>query len=543
MQDAAGDSPVRVLVVGCDVLPGPVRPVRPVRPSIADLFAAAGAGGEPPVSIASLPDVDAALARLADEPADLVILCGTTPPEQVVRLRDGALGADVVLVSRPGGDPAHAGEAHDVYTPEELAEPRTVRHLLRHAARHRRVYATAEARRTLEARLQHMQKLESLAVLAGGVAHDFNNLLMVIMGNASLALMELEPDDPTRSSVVQIEQSARRAAELTNQMLAFAGGGAIRPQPLDLGRLVADTRPLIAAAVPHGAEVVYDDAATLSPVRADGGHLRQMLLNLVQNAVESLGGRRGTVTVRTGAMDADRAYLAGSYIDEQLPPGHYVFVEVADTGAGIDEATKVRLFDPFFTTKFTGRGLGLAAVLGIVRAHRGAIHVDSEPGKGSTFRVLFPATPVVATVETVAEPARPDVPQGTVLVVDDDELVRYVTRALLKKAGYTVEVATDGDEGADLFAARPDAFDVVLLDLTMPRVGGLEAFQRMRAVRPDARVILSSGYSEDQATERFPPASLAGFLHKPYQASELLAAIRHALDGRKAAANGGPLPT
>jgi signal transduction histidine kinase/CheY-like chemotaxis protein len=532
-KDAPSESAVRVLVVGCDGLPGSVRP------SIADRFAAAAAPcGDGPVSVASSATLEEALARVADIPVDLVVTCGTPSPEQLARLRDAALGADVVMVGAPGALPAHAAEAHDTYAPDEFADPRTVRHLLHHAARRRRVHATGEARRALEARLQHMQKLESLAVLAGGVAHDFNNLLMVIMGNASLALLELDPDSPARASIEQVEQSARKAAELTNQMLAFAGGGAIRPQPLDLARLVAETRSLVAAAVPPGAEVAYEEKASLAPVRADGGHVRQVLLNLVQNAVESLGGRGGRVTVRTGEMDADRAYLAASYIDEQLPPGRYVYLEVADTGVGIDEATKVRLFDPFFTTKFTGRGLGLAAVLGIVRAHRGAIHVDSARGRGSTFRVLFPAAPGVAAVEPPVANVRPGGPHGTVLVVDDDELVRHVTRTLLQRAGYTVEIAADGDVGAEMFAQRPNAFDVVLLDLTMPRVGGLEAFRRMRDVRADARVVLSSGYSEDHATERFPANSLAGFLHKPYQASQLLAAIQQALGGQRVVANG-----
>jgi two-component system, cell cycle sensor histidine kinase and response regulator CckA len=381
-----------------------------------------------------------------------------------------------------------------------------------------------EERRQLETRIQHAQKLESLGVLAGGIAHDFNNLLMGILGNVGLALMELPARAPTRPYVEKIESVALHAAELTNQMLAYSGKGRFIVQPLDLSRLVRETTHLLEMVISKKASLQFELAGGLPPVEADATQLRQVVMNLVTNASEAIGDRSGLITLRTGTAELGRAFLSEAVLDAELPEGRYVFIEVSDTGAGMDELTQARIFDPFFTTKFTGRGLGLAAVLGIVRGHGGTIRLSSERGRGTTFTVLFPGAPRAAAVphepsrEAAAVPAAP----GRILVVDDEEVIRNVVRTALEKFGFSVLTAADGFEAVELFRAQASEVAVVLLDMTMPRMSGDEAFQEMRRIRPDVRVILSSGYTEQEATTRFADAGLAAFIQKPYQPLELL---------------------
>jgi C4-dicarboxylate-specific signal transduction histidine kinase len=248
-----------------------------------------------------------------------------------------------------------------------------------------------EERRLLERQIQHAQKLESLGVLAGGIAHDFNNLLVGILGNAGLALMRLAPDDPTRPTVEAIHASAMRAAELTKQMLAYSGRGKFVVQPVSLTDVVAEMSELLGASITKKAAVEFDFAPDLPPIEADATQIRQVVMNLITNASEAIGEGSGRITLRTGVVRADRALFASTHLDDDLPEGDYAFMEVADTGCGMDEETRAKIFDPFFTTKFMGRGLGLAAVLGIVRGHRGTIRVTSAPGEGTTVSVYLPA--------------------------------------------------------------------------------------------------------------------------------------------------------
>jgi PAS domain S-box-containing protein len=288
------------------------------------------------------------------------------------------------------------------------------------------VRAQAERAR-LEERVRQAQKMESLGLLAGGIAHDFNNLLMGILGNADLALAKLAPEAPARPFVQRIDTAAQRAADLTNQMLAYSGKGRFVVEPINLSRLVEEMGHLLATVTSKRATVSYRLARDLPPVEADATQIRQVVMNLITNASDALGDEPGVITVSTGALDADGAYLASSFLDEQLPGGEYVWVEVSDTGAGMDAATRARIFEPFFSTKQTGRGLGLAAVLGIVRGHRGGIRVYSEPGEGTTVKVLLPAARGLVTAAAgacAAAPAPPPVPggegQAAVLVVDDE---------------------------------------------------------------------------------------------------------------------------
>jgi PAS domain S-box-containing protein len=395
-------------------------------------------------------------------------------------------------------------------------------------------------RKRAEQALAYAQKLESLGVLAGGIAHDFNNLLVGVMGNAGLALREMSVSSAARRYILDIEMASQRAADLTRQMLAYSGKGQLSVQTFDLSQAVEEITRLLEAAIPRNVILKFDLARDLPAVEADSVQIRQVAMNLILNAAEAIGEASGIVTVATGAVEADSEYLATSFLQERPVEGLYVFLEVSDTGCGMDSATREKIFDPFFTTKFTGRGLGLAAVLGIVRAHQGSIKVYSEPGRGSTFKVLLPASAQLF-IETV-----PAVPaqnawrgEGTVLVVDDEPTVRAVAKRVLEQQGFSVLTAADGEEGLALFKQRQAEIALVLLDMTMPKLSGEEAYREMRRVQPDVCVVLSSGYNEHDATTRFSGKGLAGFLQKPYSPSELLSKVRGVLDSAAAAALDG----
>jgi PAS domain S-box-containing protein len=397
----------------------------------------------------------------------------------------------------------------------------------------------AEAeRRRLEAQILHAQKLESLGVLAGGIAHDFNNLLTGIMGNTSLALRRLSPASPSRDSLLQIEVAAERAAELCRQMLAYSGKGRFVIENLDLSTVVQEMVHMLSISISKKATLRLELADDLPAVEADATQIRQILMNLITNASEAIGDATGVVAVTTGAVQCGRNELGPGLGDEDLAPGPYVFVEVADTGEGMDEETAGKIFDPFFTTKFTGRGLGLAAVLGIVRGHRGTIRVSSEPGRGSTFRVLLPAVPRPAAA---APPSDTEIGpwqgSGTILVADDEATVCAFAREILEGLGFQVLVATDGRQTVDLFRQHGAGIELVLLDMTMPELSGEEVFRELKKVRSDVCVILSSGYDERDATARFTGSGLAGFLQKPYRGDDLAAKVQAVLE-----AHGGDRP-
>lgn len=390
------------------------------------------------------------------------------------------------------------------------------------------VKQAAEERRKLEAKLQQTQKLESLGAMAGGIAHDFNNLLTGILGYADLALLVLPPTSPARHYIEQAIKGSRRAAELTGQMLAYSGKGCFVVQPLLLSEVVQDTSHLLQVSISKKSALSYQFEAYAPAIEADAVQLRQIIMNLIINASEAIGNHCGMITVTTGVMDCTRSYLADSYLDENLPEGRYAFLEVADTGCGMSAETLDRIFDPFFTTKATGRGLGLAAVLGIVRSHHGAIKITSQPGQGTNVRVLFPASERTPVSLAVSEPPGPNQwATGIVLVIDDEQWVRDLARSMLQKMGYQVLVAANGREGIEVFKAQGEQISVVLLDLTMPQMGGEETFRELRQIRSDVRVVLSSGYDEESATSKI-TTGLAGFLHKPYRYEELELALRRA---------------
>ncbi len=392
--------------------------------------------------------------------------------------------------------------------------------------------ALERERRDINLRMQHAQKLESLGVLAGGIAHDFNNLLAGILGNTSLALMDLPPSSPARALLERAEATARVASELTRQMLAYSGRGRFVIENLDLSTVVEEMTRLLSVSLHAGAALRFDIARDLPPVEMDASQIRQVVMNLVTNASDALQGAGGIISVRTGRLSADEEALTRCWLSDGVTGGEFVFVEVSDSGAGMTKETQARLFDPFFTTKATGRGLGMAAVLGIVRGHKGAIRVYSELGHGTTIRVLLP----VAHGLTITTQTPPVVPaqaprDALVLVVDDEAAVRTIACAVLERAGCRTLGAANGEEALALFSLQPDEIDLVLLDLTMPVMDGEETFHALRALRPDVRVIMTSGYNRQDATARLAGRRLAGFLQKPWTAAALQEAVAAALEG------------
>jgi two-component system, cell cycle sensor histidine kinase and response regulator CckA len=388
------------------------------------------------------------------------------------------------------------------------------------------------AHKALESQVQHAQKLESLGVLAGGIAHDFNNLLTGVLGNASLALMDLPSDSPMRKTIEHIESAAQRAAELCRQLLAYSGKGKYVVTRVDINELIEGMGELLKASVGATVEVAAELGNAVPPIEGDASQIRQIILNLVINASDALEGRTGRVALRTGVRICSREELAQFVLDDELPEGEYAYIEVEDEGCGMDAETRRRIFEPFFTTKFTGRGLGMPAVLGIVRAHHGGIRLASEPGEGAIFTVFLPTAALPAAGPPAPDAGHHDVAvegRQTVLVADDERMVRELACTLLKRVGYRVFAAADGQAAVDLYRNHAHEIDIVLLDMTMPRLTGQEAFEAMREIRGDVRVILSSGYSESEAVERFPNKGLAGFIQKPYRPQELFQKVGEAL--------------
>lgn len=380
-----------------------------------------------------------------------------------------------------------------------------------------------EERMELNMRLLHAQKLESLGVLAGGIAHDFNNLLMVIMGNLDLALYKLHGEPEVRQSIAYAVNATKRATELTNRMLAYTGKGSFTIEKLNLSALVEENANMFTASVSKKLTLELRPDHAVPPVMADVAQVQQVIMNLITNACEAIGDQAGTIILATGARECDSVYLDKSRLQEKPPPGNYVWLEVSDTGCGMDDDTVQRLFDPFFTTKFTGRGLGMSVVLGIVRGHRGALLVDSTPWKGTVIRVLFPAAELPCPVkgppaDTLVKDgeARMTRLSGNILLADDETMVREVCKVMLQRLGFTVDAAVDGEEAVRIFCARPDSYDLVILDASMPNKGGIEAFMDLRKVRPGVKVILSSGYTEIGIAEQVADKGLNGFIQKPF---------------------------
>ncbi|MBF0499455.1 MAG: response regulator [Candidatus Riflebacteria bacterium] len=383
-----------------------------------------------------------------------------------------------------------------------------------------------QERQKFEARLQQLQKFESLEKLAGGIAHDLNNILTGIMGYADLAMLRLPNDSAARDNIQRIISAARNAANLGKQMLAFSGKGRFFGQSIRLFDLIQQTSHLIRAAVSRDCEVRFELDEELPAIDGDFSQVSQAVLNLVTNCSEAIGTGPGTITIRSGLMSCDRVFLDEGHTTLNLPEGKYVFLEVADTGPGMPAEVGERIFDPFFSTKFAGRGLGLSTVLGIMRGHRGTIKVASKLGEGTSISLFFP---VSTAVKAGFANARTDLTipgkeglEGKILIIEDEEGVRLSVKKILEEHGFSVLTASDGFQGLEIFKNAPNDIRLILLDLTMPKMDGEETFRELRKIRGDVRVVLTSGYSEKEATQYFNQGDLAGFLPKPFTIAELL---------------------
>jgi len=393
---------------------------------------------------------------------------------------------------------------------------------------------TAAEHEKLEKQVQHSQRLESLGVLAGGIAHDFNNLLAAILGNASLAASSVVKDPlKAKERVAKIIQSTEKAAVLCKQMLAYSGKGQFIMKRINLSAVVEEMTHLLEVSIDKSVVVKYHLAEALPGVMVDEAQIQQVVMNLVTNANEAIEGKSGVISITTGLMHADEAYLIGTYAADHVEPGRFIYVEVSDTGCGMDKETMQKVFDPFFTTKVTGRGLGMSAVLGIVRGHHGALKVYSEPGRGTTFKFLLPIDESaqgeavdVAPVEAVHAFAG-----GTALVVDDEETVREMACMMLEDFGFDTLAAVNGEEALALYKQHQADIRFILTDLTMPRMDGRDLFMQLKRINPECRVILSSGYNSQDAIQQFSGKGLAGFIQKPYTEQALCAAVEKILGG------------
>jgi two-component system, cell cycle sensor histidine kinase and response regulator CckA len=385
----------------------------------------------------------------------------------------------------------------------------------------------AEAKRLqLERQVQHAQKLESLGVLAGGIAHDFNNILLSILGNAELAGQNIMPGCSAEEALKEICHSARRAAELASQMLAYSGRGQFVVETMNLNELAEDLGPLLFSSISKSAKLSFDLCNQAPMVEGDKTQIRQVIMNLVTNASEALDDQGGAIRFSTGIMTCGGNTLRkavegfGPLNQDSLPEGSYSYLEVSDDGCGMAQEIREKIFDPFYSTKFTGRGLGMSVVQGIVRGHKGGILIQSELDKGSTFRVILPQSQVTADNVKKCN-KRASVQEnwkgsGTILLVDDEEAVRHIGGRMLERIGYEAIMAHDGLHAVEIIKEDKDEIRAVLLDLTMPKQGGLETFDQISALKPDMPIVLCSGYSKEDSIADFEGKGLAGFMQKPY---------------------------
>jgi PAS domain S-box-containing protein len=382
-------------------------------------------------------------------------------------------------------------------------------------------------RKHFEDRSRHAQKLESLGVLAGGIAHDFNNLLTAILGGASLILEDLPAGSNVRPIAENVISASERASQLTRQMLAYSGRGQFVVEPLDLAVQVREITSLLEASVTSKVELILDLHTSGVLIEADSGQIQQLVMNLVINGAEAMEPNGGQVVVSTRLRELDENFVSENLAGDQIDPGSFVLLEVHDNGHGMDEGTLARIFDPFFTTKFTGRGLGLAAVLGIVRGHRGALTVYSQPGQGTSFKVYLPVIPgqIAAKPPATLMDFRGT---ETVLIVDDEEVVQQLGTSTLERYGYRVLLASNGKQAVDIFRAVGGEISLVLLDMTMPVMSGEETLVQLKKIRPGLRVIASSGFNEMEALRRF-GTGINSFLQKPYRAADLAEKVKLAL--------------
>jgi len=392
-----------------------------------------------------------------------------------------------------------------------------------------------EERLELERKLLHSQKLESLGVLAGGIAHDFNNLLTIILGNLDMSLIQMHDEAPERENINYAVRACRRAADLVRQMLAYSGKGAFKVADVDLNRLVSENAELFRTTVPKTITFNICMAERLPLVTVDYSQIQQVIMNLITNAAEAIGESTGTISLTTGVQHCDEQMLRKNRCKEKAEPGNYVFFEVTDSGCGMDAETKLRIFEPFYTTKFAGRGLGMSAVLGIVKAHKGAIILESQKGKGTVFKVLLPVSSSVhefaGTEEPVDNVLKTEL-SGTVLIVDDEPDIRAFCEFSLQHMGLNTLSASDGYAAVSIFSEYCNEISVVLLDLTMPQMDGFATLAALRRIRPNVKVIISTGHAAEDTRERFTEQVPDDIIQKPYHIQELWEKLGRVVKGR-----------
>ncbi len=388
-----------------------------------------------------------------------------------------------------------------------------------------------EERQRLELERQYAQKLESLGVLAGGIAHDFNNLLMTIVARSGLALRSLPGDSPAREHITFIEKSGLRGGELANQMLTFAGKTKLDFQPIALSKFLKEMETFLRATISKRMTLTFDLEPALPSIRADPAQLRQIIMNIVTNASEAHDNQEGRITISTQLIDPQSDQFNNWYLIGDLPTAPCPALQVQDTGCGMPADTIPKIFDPFFSTKFPGRGLGLAALLGIVRAHSAMIAIKSEPKVGTSFYLAFPPSAPTTSRSTptkLSVPATKTVTEKkpVILIIDDEEEVRVACSLILQELGCDALVAADGEVGIQVFEQHREDISAILLDLTMPKLDGQQCLKQIRGIDPEIPVILSSGFSEEESLKQFQDSGINAFIQKPYQVEVLIEKIQ-----------------
>lgn len=384
-----------------------------------------------------------------------------------------------------------------------------------------------EKRVELQRQMQHMQKLESLGLMAGGIAHDFNNLLMAIMGNLELSMAQMKPETSTFKGLENAMSAAKRASKLTLQMLSYAGRAQFHISQMDLNELIRENMEIFKINLGKNVDLKLELNDTIPAIAADVSQIQQVVMNLITNAAEALENRFGTVKIITGVEQLSQSDFQQNILERNPAAGEYIYIEVSDEGVGMDQETQERLFDPFFTTKFTGRGLGMSAVKGIVEGHSGAIFVESELHAGTTIRVLLPRNDTGSESTTEQRDSPPSVKEklnsftGKILVVDDEEMVRDVCISMIENLGMEAIQAQDGQSAVRIYQEKSSEISCAIVDYSMPGMDGVETFKELITVDPDIRIILSSGFTEDARLGELRSQGLAGFLHKPYEFDSL----------------------
>jgi len=398
-----------------------------------------------------------------------------------------------------------------------------------HVARDITEQKKGEAERlALEHQLQQAQKLESLGVLAGGIAHDFNNILMIILGHCSLAKQDAPPDSWEASHLEPIEIAASRAADLCRQMLAYAGKSPLVQTEMDLQALVMEIAAILKSGMKKNVTLEHDCKADTPQITGDIGQIQQIVMNLMVNAGEAIGENRGVIRVELSRCEVQQEQGEDDVFGNAIPAGTYARLDVVDTGCGMTPETQTRIFEPFFTTKFTGRGLGLSAMIGILKAHQGALQISSELGVGTTFRVYFAANTTVALTEPpprresdLSAPSSSEEKGRTVLLVDDEHAVRRIGARMLTGMGYAVITAQNGHEAVEIYRAHPSSIDLIMMDLTMPEMDGIEAYHAIRSISTTVPIVICSGYGQQEISSFLRDDPRASAVPKPYRPNQL----------------------